>query len=216
MSFSTIQNANPTAEPQALAATNYFVAINQLSAHNAPETQAETAVSQPTSLETMLWPYLPYAPYALSAFLFLVVFSFMIMTKVRSIGNIVSALFLAILAGGIPSILNYVQVGSRQSVNAGPEEVPREVRVQKASTDSVAITWHTDANEIGVVKLSPSPFEGQTAQVYVPDNQQSIQSHDAIVSGLANNGSYEFEILSGHTWYDNGGSYIKFTFAKSP
>ena len=212
MSFGTIRNHNPTAEPQALAATNYFVAINQLSAHNAPQTQAETAASQPSSFEIMLWPYLPYAPYALSAFLFLVVFSFMIMTKVRSIGNVISALFLAILAGGIPSILNYVQVGSRQSVNAGPEEVPRMVTVQKASSDSVEITWHTDANEIGVVKLGPSPFVDQTAQVYVANNQQSIQSHDAVVSGLTNNGSYEFEILSGHTWYDNGGKCIEFTF----
>jgi len=212
MLISTLHSISPTAEPQALAATTYFVAINQLSAHNAPETAAETAASQPSAFETWVGPYLPYAPYALSAFLFLVVFSFMIMSKVKSIGNIISALLLAIMAGGIPSILTYVQQGSRQSVNAGPEEVPREVRVQKNSPDSIQVTWHTDANEIGVVKLSPSPFADQTARVYVADNQQSIQSHDAVVSGLKNNGSYEFEILSGHTWYDNGGKYIDFTF----
>ncbi len=216
MSFGTITGPSSTAQPQALAAVNYFVAIDQLSAHNAPQAHEETVISQPSAFDSAFIPYLPYVPYVLSAILFLVVFSFIVVNKVKNVSNIISVLFLAIIVGGIPSILSYVQHGSRQSVNAGPEEVPRVVAVQRFSVDSVRVTWRTDAKEIGVVKLGEAPFQDQTARVYVSDNQQSIQSHTTDITGLKNNVSYEFEILSGHTWYDNGGSYIKFTFKNSP
>ena len=212
-SFDSITTRAPTQEPIASAA-NYFVAINELTAHNAAVTNEETV--QPTQQSPLfhsLEPYLPYTPFVLVALLFVIALGIQVINHAKNLKNVSAAFVLALLVAGIPMVLNYVGQGSRQTANAGPDEVPREVRVQPNTSSSVLISWITDAKHIGVVKLGPVPFGEKTAFVYLADNHmEEVQMHTIRVDRLKTGTTYEFEILSGTTWYDNAGNYIQFNF----
>lgn len=200
-----------TTQPARIA-VKYFVQIQELTAHNTVSA-SENVVETPrqSSWVTMVEPYAMYAPFVLSGLLFIIAFGMFFMNRVHNWKNVMTAFILALMIAGIPTILTYVGQGSRQTVKAGPEEVPRNVRVAPASPTSVRISWETDAARIGVVRLSKTPFSSQTARVYIADNQTSVRAHSVEIDRLVKHESYEFEILSGTTWYDNGGNYIQFT-----
>lgn len=194
-------------------AENYFVTINQLTAHNTVSAHDETAqpIQQPSIFQS-LEPLLPYSPFIVFIFLFIAAFYIQVVNRVRNLKNVTAALVLAIMLASIPTVLTYVGQGSRQTASAGPDEIPREVRVQADTSTAVLISWRTDAKHIGVVKLGPAPFSQKTALVYMTTNdQEEVQMHTIRVDRLKKGTSYEFEILSGTTWYDNAGKYIQFT-----
>jgi hypothetical protein len=200
-----------TAQPARIA-VKYFVQIQELTAHNTVSA-SENVVSAPrqSSLVSMVEPYAMYAPFVLSGLLFIIAFGMFFMNRVHNWKNVMTAFILALMIAGIPTILTYVGQGSRQNVTAGPEEIPRNVQVTPASPTSVSISWETDAARVGVVRLSKTPFTLQTARVYIADNQASVRTHSVKIDRLIKKESYEFEIMSGTTWYDNNGAYIRFT-----
>ena len=216
MSFGSLHTPTPNPTNEPLAVANYFVTINQLSAHNAPHTQEEGAQTTPPVATGPLSMIMPYASVILFVLLFIAAFGIQLMRSIRNTKQIITAVMIALFAASIPTILTYVGEGSRQEARAGPEEVPMTVVVQREASDAVHITWKTDAMRIGVVKLGEVPFDANTAKVYVADDQQPVQLHTAIISGLKDKHRYEFEILSGKTWYDNNGTYIPFTFSSAP
>lgn len=210
-SFGTITTPAPTQAPIATA-VNYFVTINQLTAHNTVSAHEETVQQTPQSpLLHLLEPFFPYAPFVLVALLFVVAFGIQVVYRARSLKNISTALVLAVLVASMPMMLTYVSQGSRQTVSAGPDEIPREVRVQANTPSSVIISWRTDAKHVGVVRLGAVPFAAQTPRVYLANNREEVQMHSVSINGLKKGTTYEFEILSGTSWYDNGGKYIQFT-----
>jgi len=197
-----------------VTASNYFVAINELTAHNTAVTNEVTIQpAQQSPFFHSLEPFFPYAPFVLVALLFVIAFGIQVINRARNLRNVTTAFVLALLVASIPMVLNYVGQGSRQTANAGPDETPRQVRVQPNTSTSVLISWTTDAKHIGVVKLGPVPFSDKTAFVYLAKNHtEETQTHVIRINGLKRGLTYEFEILSGTTWYDNAGNYIQFTF----
>jgi hypothetical protein len=196
-----------------MTASNYYVAINELSAHTTVSTQQNSVqpVAQSSLLHT-LSPYLPYLPFVLFAVLFMGAFYIQVVNRVKNLKNVTTSLAIALMLASIPSVLTYISQGGGQTAHAGPDEIPRELRVAKASPTSVFITWKTDAKHIGVVKLGPSPFSDQTSFVYLADNHtEEVQMHSIRVDRLKPGTPYEFKILSGSTWYDNAGKYVQFT-----
>lgn len=189
----------------AYVATNYFVTVSELTAHNT--VSAHEDVVQPSPL----LPFVPYAPFVISGLLFVIAFGMFFINRVHNWKNITSALVVALMIAGIPAILTYVGQGARQTTNAGPEEIPRSVRVAPTGPTSVRISWTTDADRIGVVRISKVPFTSSTARLYLADNQDAVRIHSVDIDMLARKQSYEFEILSGTTWYDNNGAYIRFS-----
>ncbi len=210
-SFGTIITPISTQAPGEAVATNYFVTIRELSAHNTASAHETVIEAPPSPIASTLAPLLPYTPVILFGFLFVIVFGIFIINRVRNVKNVTTAFILAVMLASIPTLLTYIARGSRQEVNAGPEEVPRNVRVAPASPSSIVISWETDAARVGVVRFSKAPFSLQTARVYLANNQSLVRTHSVEIDKLVGKESYEFEILSGTTWYDNGGRYIKFT-----
>jgi hypothetical protein len=196
------------------SAADYFVTIDELSAHNTVSAHEETVqpVQQPTVFSS-LQPLLPYTPFVLFALLFVVAFGIQVVNRARNLKNVTTALVLALLVASIPMILTYINQGSPQTAKAGPDEIPREVHVQADTQSSVLILWRTDAKHVGVVKLGPAPFAQNSARAYITNNhEEEVQMHTVRVTGLKKGTTYEFEILSGITWYDNAGKYVQFTF----
>ena len=195
----------------ASVAVNYFVTINELTAHNIASVHEEVTVASPSPIASTFAPFIPYTPFVLFALLFMVAFGILVVNRVRNLKNVTTALMLALMVASIPTVLTYIAQGSRQTAKAGPQEVPRNVRVAPASPASVRISWETDAARVGVVRLSKMPFILQTARLYIADDQKSVSVHSIEINSLVRQQSYEFEILSGTTWYDNKGTYIQFT-----
>jgi len=195
----------------ASVAVNYFITINELTAHNTASAHEEVVQLSPSPLVRTLTPLLPYTPFVLFALLFVIAFGILVVNRAKSLKNITIALFLALISASIPTVLTYIGQGSRQEVKAGPEEVPRNIRVAPVNSTSVRISWETDAARVGVVRIGKTPYTSQTARVYIADNQESVRVHSVEIDKLVQKASYEFEIMSGTTWYDNGGKYIQFT-----
>ena len=205
MSFGSI----PTPAPQ--VAVNYFVAINQLSARSTNTSQEQIIQPTPSPLTNILMPMLPYAPLVLFILLFVAAFGLLVVTRVKNLKNMTTALVLALITASIPTVITYIGQGSRQTALAGPDEIPREVRVSPDSVAYAVISWHTDAKHTGVVRMGPAPLNVQTARIYIANDRTEVTDHSIRIGGLVKGKTYEFEILSGTTWYDNGGKYIQFT-----
>ncbi len=200
-----------TAIPLQVAST-YFVQIQELTAHNtAAVSHKVVQAPQQSFLVSVIEPYAMYAPFVISALLFVIAFAMFFMDRVHNWKNIIGAFVIALMIAGIPAVLTYVGQGSRQAVKAGPEETPRSVQVMPAGMTSVLISWTTDAARIGAVQLGKAPLLPVSSRLYLADNQQAVSVHSVQINSLERGTSYEFELLSGATWYDNGGKFIKFT-----
>lgn len=195
----------------AYVAVNYFITVGELTARNTVSAHEEVVQYSPSSIADTLLPFIPYAPFVLSGLLFIIAFGMFFMERVHNWKNVMTAVIVALMVAGIPAILTYVGQGSRQTANAGPEEIPRNVSVAPVSPTSVLISWNTDAARIGAVRFGKTPLTSQNARIYIADNQESASKHTVEINFLEKKQSYEFEILSGATWYDNGSKYIRFT-----
>jgi len=211
-SFRTISTTAPTQAPLA-SAVNYFVTVSELTAHNTVSAHEEKVQPVPQSpIFHSLEPFFPYAPFVLIALLFVVAFGIQVVNRARNLKNVTTALVLALIVASIPMVLTYISHGSPQTTNAGPDEIPCEVRVKPDTISSVVISWRTDAKHVGVVRFGAAPLAAKTPRVYLANNREEVQIHTVSIGGLKKATTYEFEILSGTTWYDNGGKYIQFTF----
>lgn len=209
-SFGSISTPAPANTSVAIA-TNYFVSINELSARTTASTQEEVVQPTPSMISQSLEPFFPYTPFILTAVLFIAAFGILIVNRTKSLKNLTTALLLALMTASIPTVISYIGTGSRQAVNAGPDEIPREVRVTPDTPSFVIISWKTDAKHTGVVRFGAAPLSNQTARVYIANDRTEVTDHSIRIGGLTKGKTYEFEILSGTTWYDNGGTYIQFT-----
>lgn len=205
MSFGSITNPAP------IAAVNYFVTINQLSARNTQDV-ATIQEGSPTQYPQWVDEMIPYTPFILFSALFIAAFGIQVVNRVKTVRSIITAFFIAIFAASIPATLTYIEQGSRQQVKAGPQEVPREIRVSPKSADSILIEWKTDAEHLGMVRIGTKPLTEETGRAYVADNKQKTRVHSVEVPKLIKGETYELEIYSGRAWYDDNGKYIQFTF----
>jgi len=106
-------------------------------------------------------------------------------------------------------------MGTQQgAVNAGPDEIPRNIKVQAISLHEALILWDTDAIKIGAVRISPVPFTAANARTVVGNLGGKTTTHTVAVTNLTIGKKYEFEILSGARWYDNNGVRPIFTFTR--
>ena len=149
MSFGTLNTPAP-----AQVAAKYFATVNELSAKVEAKTQEETTQTQTPSRFEALTQYVPLAPFVLFALLFVVAFGIQVVNRVKTAKSIVTAVMIAIFAASIPATLTYIETGARQEVKAGPQEIPRNLLVGPGSSDSIVVTWETDAQAIGLEVVS--------------------------------------------------------------
>ncbi len=193
-------------------AVNYLLTINQLSARNAPVTREETKETKQLSTFGEYSQYAVYVPFILSGLIFLGIFIFQMIQRVKNLKNISVALVIAMFAASIPTVLSMMQSNVQQSVKASPEEIPKELRVKSIPTDSAIISWTTGAVVMGSVRIREFTNEKTQPRVFVGDRQIAVSNHSVTVTGLKQNHQYELEILSGRIWYDDGGKLIQFIY----
>lgn len=132
-----------------------------------------------------------------------------IMGKVKERASMVTMLGLALFLASTPFLLSSLQHRTQTRTNAGPEEVPRQVKVRQTNPTSLSVTWHTDALLSGAVRIGASPLDRKNALVFVADSGQMQKSHTVNIEKLTAGQLYEIEILSGSTWYRDNATPIR-------
>ena len=121
-----------------------------------------------------------------------------------------ASLIVALVVATIPVTLRtMLQVTSLQT-RAGPDEVPRNLEVKQLSPTSLIVTWETQAEKTGAIRVGPVPLRKTYDRLIVADEGKKTKSHTVKIENLIPKLEYEFEILSGKEWYNSEGKPVKF------
>lgn len=151
-----------------------------------------------------------FAPLFIFFVLFLSVLGLQLIRKARTIKNISTAVLIAFIAASIPLVLPAIERQTLYQAKAGPDEVPRYIRIVPATPSKVLVLWTTDAEKIGAVRYSISPFSETTSTVVFGDNGIKTIDHTVQLDRLQKGKEYDLEIFSGTTWYTEKGKPIRF------
>jgi hypothetical protein len=192
---------------------NYCLALSSLSPK---QTNTETPVAGPSG--TQLGSDVPilsvYAPFAIFFIMFIAVFGTFMVGRIRNWKMGVSAFLLACTLAATPFLLQGMERFSTSSVRAGPDEIPRNIIVMSKNTKSALITWTTDKEQTGGVKLNELRGLLKNERTFIGNSGGKTKNHTVLIDGLILGKTYEFELLSGVRWYDNNGSRATFQFTR--
>ncbi len=157
----------------------------------------------------VLAPYMMYLPFVVFFLLFIGVFAMQIVNKVKSARQIMMAFLFALVTAGTPFIVTMLNMGIVFQAKAGPDEIPRNIRIISQSPESLRVIWSTDAKKIGSVKVKDMSHTPYTERIIIGNFGEQVQDHLVNIDGVPRGASYEMEIFSGTTWYDNQGKPIQ-------
>jgi hypothetical protein len=187
----------------------YYLALSSLTPK---DTLAQTPVAGvsglPQGTDTALIAL--YAPVAVFIIIFITVFGIFFVGRIRNWKMGITAFLLAVTLAATPYALKVLKYGADGFVNAGPDEIPRNVRIVPLSMTSVQVVWDTDAPKIGAVRISSEPYVKENARIIIGNSHDKTTSHAVSIDNLVNGKTYECEVLSGSRWYDNKGNLLVF------
>lgn len=150
-----------------------------------------------------------FGPIIIFILLFIAAFGIQIVGRILNRKQIISALVIALMFASIPTVLNSLQNGVRFIQYASPDEIPKNVKVKQSGVNSVLISWQTDAEKIGGVRIAPNPYSREKQKFYIADYGK-IQKIHQVEIGRLDKGLYMFEIFSGTSWFNIDGNFLQF------
>ncbi len=181
----------------------------QLTSVDTPQKSSTFAVIEDSALSLLFSPFLIYGTIILFFAIFLGGLLYQIKSQTFEMKRMISTLLVAILVGSIPFTLKTALQVTSISSRAGPDEVPHSIEMQTLTSSSVVITWETQAEKTGAVRVSRVPFDEKLGKMYIGDLGKQVKKHTVKVEGLEVGVQYEMKILSGSTWYDNNGEPLR-------
>jgi hypothetical protein len=200
-----------TAEVSAGDAGTYYLNVFALSQKQVIP-QTEQTVQADVALPPALSPLVVYAPFFLFFALFITAFGIQVITKTWNFRRMVTAFIIALFAASIPLVLPFIREGIGTQTKAGPDDIPRNIRVVRSANDSAVVVWETGGNRIGAVRYTPAPFDERVGTVVIGDQGAFVTLHTVSLTRLKPGFTYEFDILSGTGWYDRNGKPLRFRF----
>jgi len=189
---------------------DYYLAITALTPKEVVVTEEQTVSTYDLPASQRIIMDLIPLPFLLFGIVFICVFGFQIIHSAISIRRTVIAVVLALFAAGIPFMMKSLEQGTHQLPKAGPDEIPRNVRVVADVYTSVTIAWNTETPQIGAVRMGTAPFSLSNTFTVNGDEGKAVMKHTVRVDRLEKGKTYEFEVLSGNRWYDDSGKYLQF------
>lgn len=205
--------AQKTAADTASDAGNYYLNVFALSpkvGEEYPEQQTESEIP----LSPTLSPLVVYAPFFLFFALFTGAFGIQLLTRAWNLRHTMTAFVIALFAASIPFVLTSVRDGVGTQTKAGPDDIPRRVRVIEGTKDNVLVVWQTGGERVGAVRYGPAPLDEKTSSLVIGDLGNTVEIHTVKLEPLKTRQSYEFEIFSGTSWYDDNGKPLQFRFTR--
>jgi hypothetical protein len=124
----------------------------------------------------------------------------------RSMQALVISLVGVLMISGISLGVNQVTSPQSTSIQADSAVTPTSVVVNKVSNNGFTISWQTNKETSGAVRLSTSNNMQELVTVYT---DPTIGTHHQItISNLDPNRSYYAQVLSDSVWFDHNGSPI--------
>jgi hypothetical protein len=173
-------------------------------------TLAEEQVEPEVPLSPTLSPLVVYAPFFLFFALFIGAFGIQVITRSWNMRRTVMAFIIALFAASVPFVLTSVRDGVGVGAKAGPDDIPRNVRVVKGTDESALVVWQTGGARVGAVRFGPAPIDEKTRDIAIGDLGNIVTIHTVKLDPLKAGQTYEFEILSGTSWYDDNGKPLRF------
>lgn len=164
-----------------------------------------------TPIDAFIAPMMVYAPIVVFFVVFITAFLVQIVSRIWSWRQAITAAVIAFFFASIPLVLPSIREGTRFESHAGPEEIPREIRIERRLVSSVSVAWRTDASQRGAVRVYEA-VERNTSRTIIANAGKTATEHQAIISDLKVGKKYEIEILSGKTWYNDNGTRLSFSF----
>lgn len=155
-----------------------------------------------------------FGPLAIFFAIFVSVFGVFLVGRIRNWRMGVTAFLLAVTLASTPFVLSVLKNGTDGAVRASPDEIPRNVRIVPISNTSVQITWNTDADKIGAVRISSQTYNREKTRIILGNSGDNTKSHAVTIDKLTYGQSYGCEVLSGTRWYDNVGKRLVFLMGK--
>jgi hypothetical protein len=205
------QNASPALSKLTTATGAYYESVYALT----PKQTTTDTSTQPQAGQTGTplpgaEPWLIYAPFFLFFFLFIAAFGLLMLNRIWNLKRIVTSLVIALFVASIPYVLHVIQNGTGTETKAGPNELPRQVRIAQQKKGSILIMWDTETPQIGGVRYALKPLTISTASIVIEGNGSRTQNHTMTIH-VQTPGTYELEIYSGTQWYDQNGKPLEFT-----
>lgn len=194
------------------AVGSYILALDALSPRAAVAKQPQTLQqTPPIPVSDSTWNgIVAFGPYFLFFALFFSALGIQLIRKIRDWRATFTSLLIALLLAGTPMVINKLnQQGTQQVTQAGPDEIPRAVKVEQTDSSTIVVSWTTDAQKIGSVRFGPVPLSLTTSQVYVANSGIAGTHHTTVINNVKPNRVYELEILSGTGWYNFSGKPLR-------
>lgn len=204
------QNNFFNVKTQAQTPANYYLEVAALTSKSAPQKSGTTAIIEDSVLSLLFSPFLIYGTIGLFFAIFCCGIIYQIITKTIDMKKTISTLVVALVVASIPFTLKTALEVTSLSSRAGPDEIPRNLQIQPVTSRSVIVTWETDAEKVGAVRVGKASTLTKNSKVYIGDLGKQVKKHTVRIEELETRTIYEIEILSGSTWYDNSGTPIQF------
>jgi hypothetical protein len=188
---------------------NYYMAIAALTPKEViAQTRQSTDAADAEAMSPPS-PALIYFPFVVFFVIFVLAFGMQLMGKVKSLRHTVTAMVIALFIAMTPFVLTSIREGVGLGTQAGPEQIPRNVRIVQTGKDTVLVTWDTDAASVGAVRIGPGLSQEKDIIVKVGDFGNRVHRHTIKLERLEPGIRYEMEILSGTVWYTDKGNPLK-------
>ncbi|MFC1626593.1 fibronectin type III domain-containing protein [Patescibacteria group bacterium] len=189
----------------------YLFTISSLTPKEVAAQETIESMPEEVSVYPEFSSFAVFAPFFLFFGIFIGAFGMLFMSRTRNFKNVFTSAVIALFAATIPTLMTVMNdQNSLYVTKAGPDETPRNVRVVHQSPTSALVLWETDAKHIGAVKLSPVPFNDDTTSIINGDFGKTVTHHTVTLDNLKHGTAYDFVILSGSQWFDNGGAPLQF------
>ncbi len=180
-------------------ATQYYTTVMSLT----PKTDQMVETPVPQTPAEFIW-----LPLVIFILLFISASGILLSQKIKNWKKSAVLFLLAFFIAGIPFAISSIREGFSTTTKASPDETPRSVVVREFKQGSVVVSWETDKKGIGAVRYWPDTVPSEAV---VKIEHISTQKHTVVLTGLSAGASYELEIVSGKSWYDNHGVPVRFT-----
>lgn len=189
----------------------YYATVHALTPKE--QTQVEPAVSSSTSPFAFLFsPLMIYAVSVLFVVFFVGALILQAVHKSLDLRRTIMTLVVALLLASTPLTLRTaLQVNTLES-KAAPDEVPRNVEIIQTSEDTILVSWETQTQKLGTLRVGEAPLAMDKSRIIIGNNGSKTSLHKIAVGGLFKGKEYEIEILSGKNWYDNSGEPLKIRY----
>ncbi|MEK7166690.1 MAG: hypothetical protein AAB874_07820 [Patescibacteria group bacterium] len=206
------QNNPPSDVQNDQLAAEHFATLMALTPKEQQTTSKIPVGVENTPLTLLFSPWLIYGSIGIFFAFFLGAIIVQIINKSLDMRRTLTSLTVALVIASLPLTLKTaLQITSLQT-RAGPDEIPRNVKIEPVDNETAHITWDTDALKVGSVRFGPTPMNIKTATVVIADGGKRMRLHGAELKKLQKGVIYDVEILSGSEWYSDNGVPIKFKF----